>query len=75
MAYNFHENFKETPNYCFECLHAIAVAALLQYRLDVEASDDEKIKVKVYLAQKTVEVCGKEIRIYLWRELGFTKVC
>jgi hypothetical protein len=75
MAYNFHENFKETPHVCPTCLKAIGIAALLQYRSDVEAPADEKIEVRVFLAQKTVEVCGSEIRIYSWRKLGFTEVC
>ena len=73
MGYNFHENFQEEipQEYCPECLKAIAVAALIQYQQDTDSSEDGKIEVKLYTAQKTVEVSGTEIRIYAWRELGF----
>jgi hypothetical protein len=73
MGYNFTENFQqETSHYQQECLQNIAVAALLQYRKDTDGPESEAVEVKLYIAQKTVEVSGKEIRIYSWRELGFT---
>ncbi len=74
MGYNFHENFQEEipQDYCPECLKAIAVAALIQYQQDTEGAPQENVQVKLYVAQKTVEVCGSEIRIYSWKELGFT---
>lgn len=69
--YNYATAFK-TPHYCPECLKAIAVAALLQYQQDTNGPEGEAVNVKLYTLQKTAEVSGKEIRIYSWRELGFT---
>jgi hypothetical protein len=71
MGYYLIEPKEETPSYCPECLKAIAVAALLKYQEDTDGPENEAVQVKLYTAQKTVEVFGKEIRIYSWRELGF----
>jgi hypothetical protein len=72
MGYFLIEPTTETPHYCHECLQAIAVAALIQYQKDTDSPEKEAVQVKLYQAQKTVEVSGVEIRIYSWKELGFT---
>ena len=69
--YNYASAFLETPHYCPECLKAIGVAAPIQYQQDTSGPSDEAIQVKLYVAQKTAEVHGSEIRIYSWLELGF----
>lgn len=71
MGYYLVEPTQEIPHYCPECLRNIGVAALIQYQQDTNGPDDEAIQVKLYIAQKTAEVHGGEIRIYSWLELGF----
>lgn len=72
MGYYLIEPQQETPHYCAECLKAIGVAALIQYRKDTDGPKNEVIQVKLWTLQKTAEVSGNEIRIYSWKELGFT---
>jgi hypothetical protein len=72
MGYFLREDIEPTPSYCPECLRAIAVAALIQYQQDTDGPENEAVQVKLYQAQKTAEVSGNEIRIYSWKELGFT---
>jgi hypothetical protein len=72
VGYYLIEPTVETPHYCPECLKAIAVAALIQYQQDTEGEPQEGVQVKLHTAHKTAEVCGREIRIYSWKELGFT---
>jgi hypothetical protein len=73
--YNYATAFEptvETPHYCPECLKAIAVAALIQYQQDTNSPEGEGVQVKLHTLHKTAEVTGDEIRIYTWKELGFT---
>ena len=67
-------SYKVDPSFNKSLLHQVMVDTQVSagFWASVRPVDQ---KVKVYIAQKTVEVCGSEIRIYSWRELGFTGVC